>query len=79
MATPPQERDRTMMRTGTRLLALGVVLAAAGIALIVPLEGTASGIGVALASLASVPIVAGLGLLLTALVSRRSRAGKPWA
>jgi hypothetical protein len=68
-----------MITNGARLLLLGGILAAIGIALMIPLEGTAAGIGIAIASLATVPTVGGLGLWLSGLVSRRSRAGKPFA
>jgi hypothetical protein len=68
-----------MITNGARLLLLGGILAAIGIALMIPLEGTASGIGIAIASLATVPTVAGLGLWLSGIVARRSRAGKPFA
>ena len=77
--TPPPERDRRMQVNGARLLLLGGILAAIGIALMIPLDGTAAGIGVAIASLATVPTLAGLGLWLSGMVSRRERAGKPWA
>ena len=67
------------MRNGSRLLLLGFVLAVIGMALAIPLDGTAAGIGVAIASIACIPTVAGLALWLSGLVSRRSRAGKPFA
>ena len=79
MATPPAERDKSMMRTGARLLALGVVLIVIGLALAIPLEHTAAGIGWAIASIGCIPAVAGIGLFLSGFVSRRARAGKPFA
>jgi hypothetical protein len=79
MATPPAQRDQSMLANGSRLLLLGGVLAAIGIVLMVALDGTAAGIGVAIASLATVPTLGGLGLWLSAVVSRRHRAGKPFA
>jgi hypothetical protein len=80
MATsPPPQRDRKMMATGSRLLLLGGALAAVGIVLMILLDGTAAGIGIAIASLATVPTVAGLALCLSGFVSRWSRANKPFA
>jgi hypothetical protein len=79
MRTRGEERDARMMTLGSRLLLLGLVLAVVGLALAIPLDGTAAGIGVTLASLGCVPTVAGLGLVGSAVVSRRSRAGRPFA
>jgi hypothetical protein len=79
MATPPPRRDRDMLANGSKLLLLGGVLAAIGIILMLLLDGYGNGIGVAFASLACVPTLAGLGLTASALVSRRARAGKPFA
>jgi hypothetical protein len=67
------------MRNGSRLLLLGFVLAVIGMALAIPLDGLAAGIGVAIASIACIPTVAGLALFGSGLVSRRARAGKPFA
>ena len=75
----PAERDANMLATGSKLLLLGGVLAAIGIVLMIVFDGTAAGIGVAIASLACVPTLAGLGLWLSGFVSRRARAGKPFA
>ena len=77
--TPGPERDAKMLQTGSRLLLLGGVLAAIGIVLMLALDGTAAGIGIAIASLACVPTLAGLGMWLSGFVSRRARAGKPFA
>ena len=41
--------------------------------------GTPQGIGVAFMSLAAVPTLAGLALTGSAVISRRSRKGKPFA
>jgi hypothetical protein len=80
MATPPAERDTNMVRTGSRLVAIGAVLAIIGLVLVLVIKGgTPSGIGVALIALGAVPVMGGIGLLFSAVVSRRSRAGKPWA
>lgn len=79
MAVPEPERDRRLWTNGSRLLLIGGVLAAIGVALMALLDGYGDGIGVALASLACVPTLAGVALLLSAAVSRRSRAGRPFA
>ena len=78
--TPPPQRDSKMMTLGIRLLGLAVVLAVVGVILILVLEGgSESGIGVVFVSLAAVPGVAGIVLIGSAIVSRRSREGKPFA
>ena len=79
MATPPAQRDKDLMRNGSRLLLLGLILAVIGLALAIPLHGMAAGVGVAIASIACIPTVAGLALFLSGLVERRSRSGKPFA
>jgi hypothetical protein len=79
MAIPAETRDARMQRTGSRLLLLGLALAVIGLALAIPLDGTPAGIGIALAALGCVPTLAGLGLVGSALVERRSRAGRPFA
>jgi hypothetical protein len=79
MATPPVQRDKDLMRNGSRLLLLGFVLAVIGMALAIPLDHLAAGIGVAIAVFACIPTAAGLALFLSGLVSRRARAGKPFA
>ena len=68
-----------MSASGGRLLALGVVLIVIGLIVTIPLEGTAAGIGWALIALGCVPAVAGIALLGSSLVSRWSRANKPFA
>jgi peptidoglycan/LPS O-acetylase OafA/YrhL len=79
MATPEPQRDQSLSANGAKLLALGGILAAIGIVLMLVLDGLGDGIGVAFASLACVPTLAGGAMMLSALVSRRSRAGKPFA
>jgi hypothetical protein len=79
-ATPPPKTERKQGATGTKLLALAAVLFVIGLVVVLLVdEGTPRGVGVAFMSLASVPAVAGLVLLGTAFVSRRSRQDKPWA
>ena len=77
--TPPAERDHKMVANGLRLLLLGGILAVPGILLMILLDNTAAGIGLAIAALATVPTLAGLALWVSGLVSKRARAGKPFA
>lgn len=80
MATTSARRNRTQLATGLRFLLIGGILAVAGAVLTFVLDdGTPAGIGVALLSLATIPTVAGLALLGSALVEKRSREGKPFA
>ena len=79
MATPPEQRDKTMMRNGMRLLVLGLVMIVVGVAVAIPLSGTAAGIGWVIAAFGCAPGVGGLALCGSAIVSRRSRAGRPFA
>jgi hypothetical protein len=79
MASAPRDRDAAMIANGTKLLVLGLVLIVVGLAITIPLEGTPAGIGLAVAGLGCVPFLGGLGLLLSGLVARRARAGKPFA
>ena len=77
--TPPPERDRRMLSNGWRWLIPAAVLAVIGLILVIPLEGTAAGIGVVLLVFAAIPAVVGITLIGSSIVSRRSRAGKPFA
>jgi hypothetical protein len=79
MATPPAQRDAHMLRLGGRMIAIGVVLIIIGLAITLPLSGTAAGIGWVVFALGCIPAAVGIALLLSAVVSRRSRAGKPFA
>ena len=66
--------------SGSRLLLLGGILFAIGLVIVLLIDGgTPEGIGVAFMSLATVPTLAGLALSGSALISRRSRKGKPFA
>jgi hypothetical protein len=68
------------LTTGSRLLLLGGILFAIGliIVLLVP-NGTRVGLGLVFLWVGRGPPAAGAALMLTGLVSRRSRQGKPWA
>ena len=68
-----------MAGSGTRFLTIGVPLLAVGIVLALLLDGTARGIGLAIAVLGAIPMVVGLVLLASSGVEKRSRKGKPYA
>ena len=72
-------KERKMAGSGGRLVAIGVPLVVIGIVLALILEGTASGIGVAIAVLGALPVVAGVVLLLSSGAERHSRKGRPYA
>jgi peptidoglycan/LPS O-acetylase OafA/YrhL len=78
--TPGPRTEGKQLGSGTRLILLGAVLFAIGLVIVVLVDGgTPEGIGVAFMSLAAVPVLAGLALTGSALISRRSRKGKPFA
>jgi hypothetical protein len=81
MGTSPTPKTEGKQRTtGSLLLLLGGILFAIGLVIVLLVDGgTPEGIGIAFMSLAVVPTLAGGALMLSALVSRRSRQGKPWA
>ena len=68
-----------MAGSGGRFVAIGLPLVVVGIVLALLLDGTASGIGLAIAVLGSLPVVVGVVLLLSAGVEQRSRKDKPYA
>ena len=79
-ATPPPQTEDKQRESGSKLLLLGGALALIGFLIVLLVDGgTPEGIGVAFMSLGTVPTVAGLALLGTSLVARRSRQGKPFA
>jgi hypothetical protein len=77
--TPPPERDRKMLSNGSRWLIPAAVLGVIGVVLVIALEGTAQGIGWTLLAFAAILAVVGVTLIGSAVISRRSRAGKPFA
>jgi hypothetical protein len=68
-----------MAGSGGRFLAIGAPLLAVGIVLALLLDGTARGIGLAVAVFGAIPIVVGIVLLASSGVEKRSRKGKPYA
>jgi len=81
MATTPTPKTEGRQRgSGSRLLLLGGILFVIGLVIVLLVDGgTPEGIGIAFMSLATVPTLAGIALMGSALVSRRSRQGKPFA
>jgi len=78
--TPPRETESKQRGTGSRLLLLGGILFAVGLLIVLLVDGgTPEGIGIAFMSLATVPTLAGVALMLSSIVAKRSREGKPWA
>jgi multidrug efflux pump subunit AcrB len=71
-------QERKLASSGSRLMMIGAPFVVIGIVLALLLDGTALGIGVAIAVLGAIPVVAGLALLLSAGTERRVRKGKPF-
>jgi len=71
--------ERKMASSGSRFVMIGLPLVVIGIVLALLLDHNSVGIGVAIAVLGVIPLVAGLALTLSAGVQRRDRQHKPWA
>ena len=72
-------KERKLAGSGGRLVMIGLPLVVIGIVLAVLLSGTASGIGAAIAVLGTLPVVAGIVLLLSAGTEQHSRKDRPFA
>jgi hypothetical protein len=72
-------KERRLAGSGTRFIGIGVPPLLIGIALAILLDGTARGIGAAIAVLGTIPVVVGITLLLSASVEEGSRRRKPFA
>jgi len=72
-------KERKLAGNGGRLITVGLPLVVVGIVLALLLSGTASGIGVAIAVLGSLPVAVGVVLVFSSGVEQRSRKGKPYA
>jgi len=72
-------KERRLAGSGGRLIMIGAPLVVIGIVLALILSGTASGIGVAVAVLGALPVIAGIVLLLSAGTEQHSRKGRPYA
>jgi uncharacterized membrane protein len=79
MAHTPAQQERKMAGSGTRFMMIGLPLVVVGVVIALLLDGTALGIGVAIAVLGAIPLVVGIVLTLSAGVQRRDRQDKPWA
>ena len=79
MAHSPAQQERKLASSGGRFVAIGAPLVVVGVVIALLLDGTALGIGVAIAVLGAIPLVVGIALNLSAGVQRRDRQDKPWA
>lgn len=78
MAGSPARQERKLVGSGGRLMAIGAPLVVIGVVLALLLDHNWVGIGVAIAVLGALPLVAGLALTLSAGVQHRARQHKPW-
>jgi hypothetical protein len=78
MAGSPARQERKLAGSGGRLMAIGAPLVVIGVVLALLLDHNSVGIGVAIAVLGALPLVAGLALTLSAAVQHRERQNKPW-
>jgi hypothetical protein len=72
-------QERKLAGSGGRLVAVGVPLVVIGIVLALLLDGTALGIGVAIAVLGAIPVVVGVVLMASAGVEQHARKDRPFA
>jgi fumarate reductase subunit D len=72
-------QERKLAGSGGRLVAIGAPIVIIGIVLALLLDGTALGIGVAIAVLGAIPVVVGIVLLLSAGTERHARKDRPFA
>jgi hypothetical protein len=79
MADSAARQERKLAGSGGRLMTIGAPLVIIGVVLALLLDHNAVGIGVAIAVLGAIPLVAGAALALSAGVQRRDRQDKPWA
>jgi hypothetical protein len=71
--------ERKLTGSGSRFVAIGLPLVIAGIVIALLLDGTALGIGVAIAVLGAIPTVVGIALMLFAGVNQHARKDRPFA
>jgi hypothetical protein len=68
-----------MAGSGARFVTIGLPVVIVGVVLALLLDGTARGIGAAIAVLGAIPLVVGIVLMLSAGVEQRSRKHEPFA
>jgi hypothetical protein len=72
-------QERKLAGNGARFIAIGAPLVVIGIVLALLLNGTAIGIGVAIAVLGAIPVVVGIVLLAGAGTEQHARKDRPFA
>jgi hypothetical protein len=72
-------QERKLAGSGARFIAIGAPFVVIGIVLALILNGTALGIGVAIAVLGAIPVVVGVVLLATAGTNQHARKDRPFA
>jgi hypothetical protein len=72
-------QERKLAGSGGRFAAIGAPLVVIGIVLALLLDGTARGIGLAIAVLGALPVIVGAVLVLTAGTEQAARKDKPYA
>lgn len=72
-------QERKLTGSGGRLVAVGAPLVIIGVVLALLLNGTALGIGVAIAVLGAIPVVVGIVLMASAGVEHHARKDRPFA
>ena len=75
----PSRQERKLAGSGARFIAIGAPLVVIGVVLALLLNGTALGIGVAIAVLGAIPVVVGIVLLATAGTEQHARKDRPFA
>jgi hypothetical protein len=71
-------QERKLAGGGWRLVAIGAPLVVIGVVLALVLNGTALGIGVAIAVMGAIPALVGVSLLLSAGVEQHARKDRPF-
>ena len=72
-------QEHKLAGSGARFIAIGAPLVVIGVVLALLLNGTALGIGVAIAVLGAIPVVVGIVLLATAGTEQHARKDRPFA
>jgi len=72
-------KERRLAGSGGRFIAIGAPLVVIGVVMALLLDGTAVGIGVAIAVLGAIPVVVGIVLLATAGTEQHARKDRPFA